>query len=219
MSPSAGTHHPISIGWPSCIRTDRYARSDLNRPGDIQRPAIVFYSTPSFTGVGQQKPEHRRGAIAGSCDTTLAWLKLKFNRRYTMHKQKGRVRIAAHRQSWPAVPWPRRGAVLRRGRAPVSNSLHTAAPCARILPGVRSVPPQVSSGAHSEYLARATVAITYGGYRRGVLAWCRMSKRARKVSWAWRAICRAANTTSATGSSTTATRDQHARRRRSWRSG
>jgi hypothetical protein len=60
-----------------------------------------------------------------------------------MHKEKGRVRIAAHRQSRPAVPWPRRGAVLRRGRTPVSNSLHTAAPCARILPDVRSTPRKV----------------------------------------------------------------------------
>jgi hypothetical protein len=122
MSPSVGTHHPIPIGRPSCIRTDRYARSDLNRPGDIQWPTIVFYSTPSFTGDRRQKPEHRRGAIAGSRDTTLAWPKLKFNLRYTMHKKKGRVRIAAHRQSRPAVPWPRRGAVLRRGCVPVKNS-------------------------------------------------------------------------------------------------
>jgi hypothetical protein len=136
-----------------------------------------------------------------------------------MHKQKGRVWIAAHRQSRPAVPWPRRGAVLRHRRAPVSNSLHTAAPCARILPDVRSTPPQGGSGVHNECSARATVAITYGGYRRGALARRQMSKWTGKASWARRAICRAANAASVTGPSPTATRDHRARRRRSRQSG
>jgi hypothetical protein len=51
-----------------------------------------------------------------------------------MHKLKGRVRTAAHRQLRPAVPWPRRGAVLRRGRTLVRNSPAPDAPNLMPLP-------------------------------------------------------------------------------------
>jgi hypothetical protein len=51
-----------------------------------------------------------------------------------MHKLKGRVRTAAHRQLRPAVPWPRRGAVLRRRRTLVRNSPAPDAPNLMPLP-------------------------------------------------------------------------------------
>jgi hypothetical protein len=103
------------IGWVS-------PWSNLSRQLKISRPTVLLQPQDKRTGGGRQEPERLRGAIAGTRVTTLAWPKLEFDRRNVMHKQKGRVWIAAHRQSRPAVPWPRRGAVLRRRRAPVSYS-------------------------------------------------------------------------------------------------